>query len=79
MEEQMLPIDELQQLISSLSLSPITNSLAFTTYMTGHPGLPTDVDDQLNGGEFHRGRPRVEEGLVLTRVANLLQTATGTK
>ena len=41
--------------------------------MTGHHGLPADVDDQLDGRELHGGRPRVEEGLVLTWVAKLLQ------
>ena len=46
-------------------------SMTTITYMTGHPSLPADIDDKLNCRELHGGRSWVEEGVVLSWVANL--------
>ena len=46
-------------------------SMTTLTYMTGHPGLPADIDDKLNSRELHGGRSWVEERVVLSWVANL--------
>ena len=46
-------------------------SMTTITYMTGHPGLPADIDDKLNSRELHGGWSWVEERVVLSWVANL--------
>ena len=46
-------------------------SMTTITYMTGHHGLPADIDDKLNSRELHGGWSWVEERVVLSRVTNL--------